>query len=114
LTCYDVDKINAIDQSKAKKFGWNVGHRFDSEHHSWAYLRDYVSLSFCYMTFVIKNKFDQDNEYAKEDYLFDREQYNYIINKRTAFTDTEENVADHDKLAFILRQFESIDAAMLE
>lgn len=66
------------------------------------------------MTFVIKNKFDQDNEYAKEDYLFDREQYNYIINKRTAFTDTEENVADHDKLAFILRQFESIDAAMLE
>ena len=57
------------------------------------------------MTFVIKKKLDEDNDYLKEDFLFDKEQYNYIISKRTAFTDTLSNVADHDKLLHILKHF---------
>lgn len=113
LTCFDVEKINRYDKGSGK-FGFHVGHKFDAENHSWAYLRDYISLSFSYMTFVIKKKLDDDNDYLKEDFLFDKEQYNYIISKRTAFTDTLSNVADHDKLLFILKHFQDIDPVMLE
>ena len=44
----------------------------------------YISLSFSYMTYVINKTMSQKNSYENTDYLFDIEQYNYLIEKRTA------------------------------
>lgn len=48
--------------------------------------KNYINLSFSYMTFVIKENFDK-NSYAMEDFLFDIEGYDYIINRNTMFTE---------------------------
>ena len=81
-----------------QEFGTHRGYRFDNERHEWIYLRDYISLSYSYMTFVIKNKIQEESDhYLQEDYLFDLEQYNYIIKRRTALTDGMV-ATDHDKL----------------
>jgi len=67
------------------------------------------------MTFVIKNKIQEESDhYLQEDYLFDLEQYNYIINRRTALTDDKMVATDHDKLNYILKSFEGIDPVLLE
>jgi hypothetical protein len=50
----------------------------------------------------------------KEDYLFDLEQYNYIINRRTALTEDRLVVTDHDKLAYILKSLEIINPILLD
>ena len=61
LLCYDVENINA-EESKQPKFGYHYGHRFDGEEHSWLYLKEYIALSYSYMTFVIKNKIHGEDE----------------------------------------------------
>ena len=67
------------------------------------------------MTFVIKNKIQEESDhYLRDDYLFDLEQYNYIINKRTALTDDKMVATDHDKLGYILKSFDQIDPVLLE
>lgn len=115
LLCYDVKNINKKSKNvKKKKFEIHQGYRFDSENHHWLFLSDYISLSYSYMTFVIKKKFDDDQDLQKIDYLFDKEQYNYIINKRTPFIDEDEYVKEHEKLLFILTSFERIDPLLLE
>ena len=50
----------------------------------------------------------------QSDYLFDREQYDYIIERKTALTSDESLYTDHDKLAYILKNFEAIDPVLLE
>lgn len=80
MTCFDVERINQEDaeakalKKKNLKFGYQYGHRFDHEGHSWVFLRDYISLSYSYMTFVIKKRFDDDEvDYTSEDFVFDLE-----------------------------------------
>jgi len=117
VTCYDVGKINKSQggSSKRQRFGYHNGHRFDGANHSWLYLRDVISLPYSYMTFVIISKVDEDlDHYIHADYLFDLEQYNYIINRRTALTANSSVVNDHDKVAYILKSFEAIDPVLLE
>jgi hypothetical protein len=122
LTCYDIEQINIEDaknKDQAKKknltFGYQYGHRFDYEGHSWVFLRDYISLAYSYMTFVIKKKFDEaEVDYTSEDFLFDLEQYNYLIGGKTALTETKQATADHDRLQYILQNFKEIDPVLLE
>lgn len=121
MTCFDVERINQEDaEAKALKkrnltFGYQYGHRFDHEGHSWVFLRDYISLSYSYMTFVIKKRFDDDEvDYTNEDFVFDLEQYNYLIACRTALTETKMATADHDRLQYILQKFKEIDPVLLE
>ena len=67
------------------------------------------------MTFVIKKKFDdQEVDYTSDDFLFDLEQYNYLIGGRTALSETKLATADHDRLLYILQNFKEIDPVLLE
>jgi hypothetical protein len=43
-------------------------------------------MSFSYMTFVIKDNFDV-NSHVQEDFLFDIEGYDFILNRNTLFTE---------------------------
>jgi len=67
------------------------------------------------MTFVITLKTQVENEhYVQEDYLFDLEQYNFLINRRTALTADRSVVNDSDKINYILKSLEAIDPILLE
>ena len=63
-----------------------------------------MSLSYSFMTFVIRGRtYDEDLDYNNANYLFDVDQYNFIINKLTCFTiDDELAVQDFEKLQYVL------------
>jgi len=60
-----------------------------------------INLSYSYMTFVMHERKKVKNY---KDYLFDIEQFNYIVNKRTALHD-QDLVENTNKLEFILKNF---------
>ena len=118
LKCYDVEQINEREstyQKTTKKdaFGYHKGHKMDIDEHNWIFLREYVSLSFSYMTFAINNKKNDHQSFIHEEYDFDKEQYNYIINKRT-FLHDEGIINDHKLLDYILRNFNDLDPILLD
>lgn len=41
------------------------------------------------MTFVINKAMNDKTSFANDDYLFDAEQYNYMIDRRNALTDVD-------------------------
>ena len=57
----------------------------DTQTHNWMIFRNFISLSFSYMTFVIKENFDKKS-YIIRDYAFDIEGYDYILNRNNIFT----------------------------
>jgi hypothetical protein len=56
------------------------------------------------MTFVIKENFDK-NSFAMEDFLFDIEGYDYVLNRNTLFTEGNLVKQDYEKLNFILKHY---------
>ena len=62
------------------------GYRFDDKLHNYVLMRNYVNLSFSYMTFIIKRNFDNGG-YLQDDFLFDQEGYDYILKRNTVFTE---------------------------
>ena len=91
-----------------------TGHRFDSKNHEWVYMKDFLSLSFSYMTFVLKKKLDEEDWLSKPDISFDKEMYNYILKRQTSFTEDLKLMLDHEKLASILKNLEAIDKGLIE
>ena len=92
---------------------YNIGHRFDSINHNWLILREYLSLSFSYMTFVIKENIEEVGANYNED-IFDHEPYNYLFNRRTAFMDGEFVRSDHNQLQNILTRMYDVDPDFIE
>lgn len=105
MKCFDVKEINdsqiKMDKIQQNAFGFHYGYKFDADEHSWIFLREYISLSYSYMTFAINYKIQKLNTYRHNEYIFDKEQYDYIINKRT-FLHDEELVDNSVKLQYIL------------
>jgi hypothetical protein len=75
-------KIKVSDFEKAR-FGIQNGQRMDPLTHNWCIFRNFISLSFSYMTFVIKDNFDKG--YLQEDFVFDMEAYDFILNRESIF-----------------------------
>lgn len=65
-------------------FGFSTGHRVETESHNFMIFRNFINMSFSYMSFVIKDNFDKSG-YVRNDFLFDIEGYDYIINKHNLF-----------------------------
>ena len=97
----------------SKLFDFPKGIRMDDETHNFIIFRNYISMSFSYMTFVIKENFDQQG-FIMEDYLFDPEGYDFIFKKNTIFTEGTLAMKNFDKLKFILKNYEEIDPILLE
>ena len=51
------DKVDGIQ----RPIGLQTGHKFDEEGHNWMILNEYLSLPFSYMTFVIKQKIEEED-----------------------------------------------------
>lgn len=66
---------------------YDKGLRIDGKNHNWLILKNYLSLPFSYMTFVIKTKLEDGDPTALAN-VFDPEGYNYLFNKGTCFIDS--------------------------
>jgi hypothetical protein len=79
--------LNVSDfDTESMSFQFQKGHRVEDGAQNWIIFRNFINLSFSYMTFVIKDNFDKCG-YIMDDYLFDIEGYNYILNKNTIFAE---------------------------
>ena len=83
MKTFKIDDFKSRDTTIVDKLGYSQGVRFDSEGNNWLILREYISLPFSYMTFVIKEVMEDVT--LLRDVIFDIEPYNYIINKSTCF-----------------------------
>ena len=95
------------------QFKFGNGYRVDDEMHNFILMRNFINLSFSYMTFVIKDNFDQGG-YVSNDFLFDCEGYDFVLGKNTLFTEGNLVIQDYDKLNFILKNYQKQDPVMLE
>ena len=112
ITAYDYkgllsDFNNNSDIQKYK------GHRVDAKNHNWLILQGYMSLPFSYMTFVIKEKIE-DNDPLQQGNKFDIEPWNYIFNKSTSFIEGNFVTEDHRQLEYVLSELEKIHPDHLE
>lgn len=88
------------------------GHRVDGKNHNWLIFDEYLTLPFSYMSFVIKDKIENEDPCLGK--LFDPEPYNYIYNKSTSFIDGDFVSNDHNQLNYVLEELEKIDPNSLE
>ena len=84
LKCYNI-RVNDFNTDNVK-FGFKTGHRVERQTHNWIIFRNYINLSHSYMTFVIKEHFDNLG-YKIDDYMFDVEGYDYLLRKMNIFTE---------------------------
>ena len=56
-TCYDHSNFFHFNSKGKYRMISMQGHRFDYQHHNWILLRENLSLSFSYMSFVIRSQF---------------------------------------------------------
>ena len=75
--------------------------------------RQYLSLPFSYMTFVIKAQLEKDDSLQVGN-QFDLEPFNYLFNRGTCFTDSKFVYEDHNLLKDVLSNFDQIDPELLE
>jgi len=99
LTAFDFDN-ELLDEAKEKEqerdeegigaglYTFYKGARFNGKGHDWLIMDNYLSLSYSYMNFVIKDMIERSDPNITNR-TFDLEPYNYIFNKRTCFTDSE-------------------------
>ena len=75
LKSYDVSKINKQKDKLdiESRFGIYKGHRVDYVNHNWMLFNEYLSLSFSFMTLVIRDRFQKEDTYEDENYIFDEE-----------------------------------------
>ena len=89
------------------------GHRFDYKNHNWLIYKEYISLSFSYLTFMIMNKLEKNDKSAKENH-FDVVPYDYIFNKSTSFLDGNFVSKDSEQLERVLLNFKRVNPLLLE
>ena len=94
-------------------FGFQYGHRVEFNTHNWVIFRNFINLSFSYMTFVIKENFDKLG-FVLNDFIFDPEGYDYILKRNSIFHEGTLVTQEHDKLKFILENYAQIDPTLLE
>lgn len=86
ITAYEIKGL--VDQLILEKdtttFDHTKGHKIDFKNHNWVLLKDCLSLSFSYLTFVMQDKIE-NNDPCMDGNVFDITPYNYIFNKNTCF-----------------------------
>ena len=104
VTCFDEIKEmkDVIAKNETHPAINNVkGHRFDSAQHNWYIINEFLSLSFSFMTFVIKEKIENEDSLQRQN-VFDITPYNYLFNKSTAFIDSSFVRFNHEMLEKVL------------
>jgi hypothetical protein len=85
----------------------------DGTNHNWLIFEEYLSLPFDYITFVIKDKIEQEDECLENNH-FDPTPYNYVFNKATSFTEGDFVTDDHEQLQKVLTELYKLDIDHIE
>lgn len=112
VKAYDYDGLIKKLNQRESQLSTHFGHRVDGKNHNWLVFEEYLSLSFSYLAFVIRDKIE--NGLQKEGRYFDTEPYNYICQKSSSFIDGDIVTADHLMLKNVLDNFDRIDPSLLE
>ena len=108
-------KINNVGIKKHNSyFDYYKGHRVDEVNHNWILFNEYISLSFSFMTFVIRGRGQDQMTYLAEDYVFDQEEYDFIINRKTCFTCDSFVGNDFEKLSYVLGKMKELNPILLQ
>jgi hypothetical protein len=99
------EKMVDQEQIGAGIFTFSKGNRFNAKGHDWLIFDNYLSLSFSYVGFVIKDMIERNDPSVQRN-QFDFEAYNYLFNQRTSFTDSKFITEDSDELVEVLDEFE--------
>lgn len=94
--------------------GSERGVRMDNKNHNWIILEEYLALPFSYMSFVIKHFIESTPSEQREEYVFDVEPYNYLLNRSSSFLDSNFVKSDPTQLHEILNNFDLLDKTYLE
>ena len=98
------DNLNITElKARSKNFkqiNLGSGHRFDSQNHHSMIMKEHVSYSFSYMTFVMQSEIEENG--LNPENQFDVTPFNYLINKQTAFLDGEFVRTDVEMLEEVL------------
>ena len=86
----------------------------DSKNHNWMILEEYLAIPFSYMSFVIKDYIESTPDDKRDDYMFDPEPYNYLLNRSNSFLDGSFVKNEPNQLQQVLSNFETIDKSLLE
>lgn len=109
LLCYKF----SVKDFDLPSFGFMYGHRVAFDTHNYIIFRNYMNLSFSYMTFVIKDNFDKCG-FIRHDYQFDIEGYDYILKKKNLFFEGDLVKSQYEKLNFIMKNYYDLDPILLE
>ena len=85
----------------------------DGLNHNWLIFKHHLYFPFSYMTFVIKEKIE-NNDVAVRNNIFDPEAYDYLFNRSNCFIDGDFVYNDHAQLAAVLNNFAANDIELLE
>ena len=84
--------------------------------HNWILFNEYLTLSFSFMTLVIRDQ-TQNNTLQQTEFekgAFDKEEFNFIINRRTCFTCDSFVSENYDQLKYVLNQLYKLDPVLLQ
>ena len=109
--CYNF-KVSDFDVENAT-FRFQYGHRVENDTENWIILRNFINLSFSYMTFIIKENFEK-NGHQLNDFVFDIEGNDFLFNKNTIFTEGNLVKAQYDKCQFIFKNYLAEDPNLLD
>jgi hypothetical protein len=66
IKAFDFQDFDDLESSNSNaELGNHKGYRVDGKNHNWLIFREYISLPFSYMSFVIKSKIEEGDELQK-------------------------------------------------
>lgn len=101
------------DTKSHSDIGYDRGLKFDGKNNNWLIFKEYLSLPFSYMTFVIRDNIENEDP-EQEFNEFDLEPYNYVLNKSTCFLDGTFVKNNYEELQHVVRNLEKTDVTLLE
>jgi hypothetical protein len=110
LKSYQVEDF--VEKEESQYFGYYKGHRFDHIDHNWILFSEFVSLSFSFMTFVIRDKHQTADDL--DDFSFDVTIYSFNINRKTFLTCDNFVSTNHEMLDDALKKLSVKDPQLLE
>lgn len=102
-----------LEPSKSSLLKNIKGHTFDAKNHNWLIFKEYLSLPFSYMSFVMKDKIEINDKNIPGS-IFDPEPYNYVFNRSTSFIDGDFVYKDYQQLKYVLESLKELDSLNLE
>lgn len=84
ITAFDYRGAIEAFKKNTSPLSVHKGHRVDGVNHNWLIFEEYLCLPFDYMTFVIKDKIECEDDCLQGNH-FDPAPYNYVFNRATSF-----------------------------